>query len=307
MKQIPYLLLSLLLFFSCKQEKQLIVLNLEKGHTYTYETNADMTTTQTMNGMPLSVRMGITGIMKFTVVDVKDTVYDMNVMYDKMEMKMYLPTGSMEFSSEKKDADELVSQMLSQLTQKSFQVKMSNTGKILDVSNLDKLYEDMLNAMSPVDPQKMAQAKAQLEQTFGAESFKSNMEMGLNLFTNKPVTEGDKWKIESKISTMFGAVITNEYELESIDKKSCKIKGVSEIHTTSTDFPLNPNGIDMKYNLEGTASSAYNIDCQTGWIVSATIEEKMDGEISVGATPQLPDGMKVPMTITIDMKINGKD
>ena len=37
------------------------------------------------------------------------------------------------------------------------------------------------------------------------------------------------------------------------------------------------------------------VDKNTGWIIEAKINQEMKGETQVNATPQMPDGMTIPM------------
>lgn len=101
MKKILGFVFLLLLVTSCEAKKERLELNLTKGETYTQQMASSMSILQTINGQEVKTNMSVHGKMTYKVIDIQNSVYEIEVRYESLALKMSMPGGTMEFSSEK--------------------------------------------------------------------------------------------------------------------------------------------------------------------------------------------------------------
>jgi len=88
MKYILYALLFFIAVNRCEAQKFKPVLNLVKGNTYYLTTDARSVITQTAAGQQINANLSVSFQMVFKVIDVSDTVYNMEASYQSVSMKM---------------------------------------------------------------------------------------------------------------------------------------------------------------------------------------------------------------------------
>lgn len=162
-------------------------LNLAQGKEYRQNSDMKMTMTQSFGGQSMDVVVAVKGMMKYLVKGVTPTAYDIDVMYESMSIEMQLPQSTMRFSSENPAADDMMSQVLSGMTNKTFQVQLSKSGKVLSVKNIDSLLSTSFDKFPTLTEAQKSQIKSQLEQRYGEKAFASTFEMMFAVFPDKPV------------------------------------------------------------------------------------------------------------------------
>ena len=196
--------------------------------------------------------------------------------------------------------------MVVRSSNKPFYVTMTKTGMVEEVSNIDTLFESMFDQFPELPEMQKQQIKTQLQQSYGDKAFKGNIEMVTAVLPDKPVKKGEKWTVETKLESGMSATVVSTYELNDIRDNQCIIQGKSTIATTDKDAYIESNGMPMKFDLKGTMTSQLTIDKATGWIVEATINQDIQGDVYIKESPQMPNGMKIPMTMVSEMIIKDK-
>jgi hypothetical protein len=270
------------------------------------KTVATSSVNQTISGQEINIKMTITGATAYKVIEIVDTVYDMEVRYEQLALKMALPTGTMEFSSEKNDESDIFSSMLKGMKDVAFQVKMTRTGKILEVKNIDAMFSSMLEKFPQLSEAQKQQFQGQLSQSFGENSFKGSFEMVTSLYTDSPVEKGDTWLVNTALRGAITAGIKTTYELMEVAETYYVIKGTSTIATNPDTPYAETNGMPMKYNLNGTMSSDIKVDIKTGWVITAAITQQMSGEAVVKDNPKIPGGITIPMSFVNEISLTDK-
>lgn len=302
-----FLLLAVALT-TCHAQKANLMLNLEKGKEYSQVTNSKVTVTQDFNGIIINMVMTIKGGMSYKVVSVNPSDYDLDVKYDHLSMIMELPQsqGSMEFSSESNDEQDVLSTALSKMIGKTFHVKMAKNGKILEVKNIESIMELLFDDFTHIPENQLEQYKAQITNAYGAEAYKGSIEMATAIFPDNPVNIGDKWTIETNIESNISALLTTEYELTEWGSDYAMIKGNSVIVTADKESYIESNGMPVKFDLTGSMISEIKVDKETGWIIEATINQEIKGDVYIKENPQMPEGMKIPMIMKNEMTTTDK-
>ena len=226
--------------------------------------------------------------------------------YESLIMKMSLPNGEMKFSSEKNDEKGIFSTILGTMKNKPFLVKMTNTGKVNEVKNIEAVFSNMFDKFPQLSDVQKQQIQGQLMQAYGEKAFKGNIEMCSAIFTDTPVSNGDKWTINTQLEAGMSAKMETVYELKDITDSYYQILGNSKIETADKDAYIESNGMPLKYDMTGTMTSDIKIDKKTGWTISAMINQSIKGTAYVKDNPQMPGGMTIPMTMINEMTITEK-
>jgi len=303
MKTILTLILTVFVLTSFQTQNSDLSLKLEKGKEYKQITNSKATIIQEVNGQKMNMVMTIKGTMTFLVKDITENGYNMDAKFEELSMSMQMPQGLMEFSSEKNDANDVFSTILGAMKDKAFGITMSKTGKITDVKNVEALWSTAINTFDQLPEMQKEQIKAQIMKAYGGEALKGNIEMVTAIYPDSPVNRGDKWTINTKLESGMSANMTTDYEFAELTSEYALIKGKSTIVTADKDAYIESNGMPMKYDLTGSMDSEIKVDKNTGWIIEATINQKIEGDTYIKENPQLPNGMKIPMTMINDMVI----
>ena len=301
MKKIINLILAAIIFASCHAQQTELGLNLELGKEYRQLTDSKATIIQDINGQKMDMVMTIVGSMSYLVKNVIEGDYEMEVKYESLSMSMQLPQGTMEFSSEKNDEQDIFSTILAEMKNKPFQIKMTKSGKIKEVRDIELLFESAFGKFSQIPENQMAQIKTQWMKSYGEEAFKGNIEMVTAIYPDKPVNKGDSWVIKTKLESGMSADLTATYSYAENNSDYYLIVGDSKIATIDKDAYVESNGMPMKYDLTGNMSSEIKVDKVSGWIIEAKIKQDIQGDVYIKGNPQMPEGMKIPMVMKNDM------
>lgn len=283
-------------------QKTTLSLNLKEGESYRQVMKSKVNINQDLGAQTMDMVIIVGCDMTYHVTEVIPTGYKMSVQYDRLDMTMQLPQANMEFNSEETKEGDVLSNVLSSMKNKPFYVTMTKTGMVEEVSNIDTLF----GQLPDLPEMQKQQMKTMLQQSYGDKAFKGNIEMVTAVLPDKPVKKGEKWTVETKLESGMLATVVSTYELNDIRDNQCIIQGKSTIATTDKDAYIESNGMPMKFDLNGTMTSQLTIDKATGWIVEATINQDIQGDVYIKESPQMPNGMKIPMTMVSEMIIKDK-
>ena len=304
MKKIFYLFVAFILLTSYQSKKVDLGLNLTKGEIYYQTMNSNMTITQTINGTLVNVIMGINGKMSYKVTDVQDSGYNMEVRYENLSMKIGMANTVKEFSSEKNDETDIISELLGILKNKPFFVKMSRTGKVSEVRNIETIFAQLFDKFPQLTAAQKQQIQDQLMQAYGEKAFKGNLEMISAIFPDSPVSKGDKWPVNIQLESGMACKLETVYELTDIGRTYYQLSGNTIMESADKDAYIETNGMPLKYDLQGTMLSDIKINKKTGWIMNATITQAIKGTAYIKDNPKMPGGMTIPITMNSEMSIS---
>ena len=281
----------------CQAQKFSLVLNLKKNVEYIQSTNSEVTIIQDINGQKLDMVMIIRGNMSYLVKAITNEGFNMDVSYKSLSMSMQSPLGTVEFSSEKSDEEDIFSLILSEMKHKIFNMKMTKYGKVTEVKNIEKLFESAFNKFPNIPEAQLSQIKAQLLKAYGEAAFKGNIEMVTAIYPTGKVKKRDEWVIKTKLESGISADVVTTYKFLDHTKEYYLITGQSKIETADKDAYIKSNGMPMRFDLTGTMSSDIKIDKDSGWIIEAKISQEIEGDTFIKENPQMPNGMKIPMVM----------
>ncbi len=287
-------------------QKQNLGFNLKIGQTYNHVMHSSSSIKQEINGQEINIDVTLSGKMAFKVTNLVNTVYSMNVSYEQLAMTMKLPNGEMIFNSEKEDKTDIFSSMLGEIKGKQFLVKMTSIGKIVEVENLDFIFENLIDKFPTLTLIQKQQIKTQLKQAYGEKAFKGSFEMITAIYPNTAVSKGGSWEIKTLLETGFAATLTTTFELKDKTESYNLIVGKGKIITLDKDAYTQVNGMPTQYNLSGTMNSNLKVDPNTGWIIEAKVNQLIAGNVEIKDNPNLPGGMITPMSFEHVMNYSSK-
>jgi hypothetical protein len=186
---------------------------------------------------------------------------------------------------------------------KPFDIKMNKTGKVINVENIESLWESIIEQDDQLTEIQKEQVKEQIMKAYGEKAIKGSIEMVTAIFPDHPVKKGDKWTIKTNLESGMSALMTTVYEFVDLTSDYAMIKGNSNIVTLNKDAYIERSGISMKYDLNGSMVSEIKVDKTTGWILEAKINQEIKGVAYIKENPQIPNGLKIPMTMINEMVI----
>ena len=299
-----YILIALLLFHYTPAKKYKVGLNLEVGATYNHSYDMSAEIDQKIMGMDIEVGTSVSGDMTFTVTDVEDGVYSMEAAFTSLGMDMTSQFFEMSAHTDDEDPD-MFGQVFKAMMNQPFNVKMKRSGKIEEITGLEKMMENTLASFGGLSSADVEQVSAQLEGSFGEAAFKGNIEMVTWIFPEETkVSVGETWTNQVRLQSGMNALMNNTYKLVSANKKTYTIEVSSEIITDDEAMIELPMAGDATIDMKGTMTGTFTVDAKTNWIKSADLKQDMKGNVSVGATDQLPDGMEMEMSFTTYMEVS---
>ncbi len=305
MKKVQILALLWVVSIACFAQKSTLKLNLKQGQEYLQKQDSKINIEQNINGMTINIVMNIYGVMSYNVDKSNGDSYDLSVKYKSLKMSMQMPQGSMEFSSDKVDENDVFSTILGEMVGKTFYINMLRNGKIKEVRNTDVLFSSIYDKLPNAPEAQVAQVKKQLQDAYGGDALKGNLEMVTSIFPDRPVEIGDTWNVTTNMKSGFSALMSSTYKYLEEGSDFYLIGGDSSIKTEDTDTYVENNGMQMKYNLAGSLVSKIKIDKSSGWIVEAKIDQELKGNTEIKGNAQMPNGMSIPMVMKNDMTITG--
>jgi hypothetical protein len=306
MRKILNLFIAFILMTTCQAQKERLELNLSKGEIYTQKMNCNDSIIQTINDEEVNTLMSINGKMTYKVIDILNDVYNMEVRYESLTMKISVAGAEMEFSSDKNDEKDILSTILGTMKNKPFLVKMTKTGKVNEVKNIEVIFHNMFDKFPQLSEEQKEQISGQMLKAYGEKAFKGNIEMCSAIFPDSPISKGEKWKIKTQLESGMSAKLETVYELKEIGDSSYQILGNSKMETADKDAYIETAGMPLKFDMSGSMTSDIKIDKKTGWTIYAKINQVIKGTAYIKANPKMPEGLVMPMIMKNEMIISEK-
>ncbi len=303
MRKLASLLCAVLILSSVNGQKAKLSLNLEQDKTYKQVSHSKIIIEQDVYGMKMNIVMVMDGSTSYLVTAVSKEGYDLELRYDWMSMTMELPQATMEFSSEKNDESDLFSSILSQMKDKPMKMKMDKRGKITEIIDVEAMWNSVINQFDQFPQEEREQVKAQILNAYGGKSVTGSLEAFTAIFPEKPVKKGAQWNVVNQLEAGMASTVSTDYTYEGSEGEYAIISGQGSVVTTDKDAYVETNGMSMKYNLSGNSTTRIKMDEKSGWIYEAIADQTIEGNASIKANDQLPDGLTIPMTIKSETKI----
>ncbi|HTS43010.1 MAG TPA: DUF6263 family protein [Puia sp.] len=306
MKKSLLLLFSLTILQISFGQKQKLGFNLNIGQTYYHLMRSESNITQEISGQKNVIAATVSGRTAFKVTNKKNSIYELSVTYEQLSMSMKMSNGEINISSDKTDEKDIVSTILRTITGKPFMIRMTNTGKIIEVKNLDSVFENLFDKFPQLSLSQKQQIKEQLTKAYGEKSLKGSFEMVTAIYTDNPVVTGNSWTVTTKLESGMEANLVTTFQYKEHTDKFNLIIGKGKIKTDDKDAYIQSNGMPIKYNLTGNMNSTIKVDNKTGWVIESKVIEAVSGTAEIKDNPKVPGGLIIPMSIDTEMTYGSK-
>jgi hypothetical protein len=288
-------------------QKAKLEFNLQKDSTYYLTADVNMGIDQFIQGTHQIMKTTIVGVSSNKVLSVQDSVYNIAVTYKSLAMNMTMGDRVISFDSEDADTTNMFSKVMRNMTGKSFNMKLSKRGQIVEVSNTDNLFTDIFKDFPPINEQKKAQALAQAKQSFNDKSIKGNFQESFVIYPTVPVQTGDTWTNQTPMETAAISIKTNTvFTLNSITANTYEISGHASIVPDKVPAFKKTSSYFMRLrHVTGNTTAKLSIDKKTGWIVKSEITKQVKGDVELKNTLEGPVMLTYPMVVNANLKATG--
>ncbi len=299
----------LLISVSTFAQKFKLALNLQKDSTYYLNSSSSLTIIQDIPGQKQTIEMIMGGRIAHKVTAIKDSVYDMEVKYASLSVSMKVGAMHVNMNSAGGGGNSLLDKLMASVINVPFYMSITRTGKVLSVTGMEKLYENMTaNVPEATDAQK-AQFKTQMAQSFGEKSLKGAFQDAFAMFPVKKVGLNDTWTASTVLeSSGMAAKVNTTYALNAATNDAYVIHGDATVGGISANPGYrSANGIEMRFiDIKGKSTTDLKLDKNTCWLIEVKITKTIDGIADIKDSPKIPGGIKFPMSIIGDVTTSGK-
>ena len=294
MNKISQLLLIAFITFAAHLSAQNeIKLNLEVGKTYTIHQETKNVTNQTMNGMAQDVTMTVTAKTDYMVTGMngKNYLIDITPVTSKTEQMSGGMTMTMDSEG---DLSDPMNQIMNNLTGNVMKMEITPHGEVIEFNSNGYIKNMMKGVEMPATA--ISQLEAQLAGEYDDAALKESYLQLLSIYPKKKKKKGELWTTEFTVDVVMPVSSTATNTLMDVTSESYVIKSEADI-STDPSKSTEMMGMEAKSDLKGKSIATYTLDKKTGWISKATMTQDMDGTLTIAASAQMPQEMKVKMKV----------
>ncbi len=264
-------------------DKAPLKLKLEKGVCYIFDFTTDQDISQTIQGQKHEMQQSMGFKYELLVQDIdKEKNYIIKNTYTHASFFQNGPMGKIEYDSSKPSKKvHPMAKGFAGLINQSFIIKMSEKGKVVDVTGVDKMMDKILKEMEfPTEAARKMTEKTMKKQ-FSDEALKNQMENLFLQYPEKPVGPGDKWTNSISLTGGFPMNIESAYTLKNFQGDTAFIDIRSTISPNRSAEGLKMGNMTMKYNIQGVQTGTMEVNRNTGLTTSSNLEQKLAGKIEI--------------------------
>jgi len=303
--------------FAEESSKIDLKLNLKAGQTFKMTITTEQKIQQNFNGQPMDVNTVQTMDMLSKVLAVdSNNVAKIKMTYGDMKMKMDSPQGHIEYDTANPDPNtaqnnlalESMKNMWSSLKGMSITMKVDQQGKTKGYEGINEMLDAITAKMTETDPNSGAMIKEMLKQFLNEDSM-GDMSNGMyGSFDSGPVAVGDVW---DSITSLGGKNFPIDTDvtcmLKEVKDGTATIDMMAKIDMgTDQGKLIEQNGMKMNLIMTGVLNGYSKVDVKTGWLTESEVKHSMNGTIKMDPTPQMPEGMTMPMKIEGKTKVTSE-
>ncbi|OHX67120.1 DUF6263 family protein [Flammeovirga pacifica] len=122
------------------------------------------------------------------------------------------------------------------------------------------------------------------------------------IYSDQPIKKKSKWTISSTLKGGISANLVREFTVQEINDVQITVNGVSKITTDPNNKEFATiNGMPTRFEGSGDMTSTLVLDAKTGWIISANVNQQIDGKNIIKAQGQ---EMTIPIKMSSHTSLN---
>lgn len=278
-------------------EKGRLKINFKKGDSYKVEVYSNSKSVETVSNKNIESNQTEKDVYIYKVVDVdKDGTYTINSTIKSISFKYTGTGGTLEYDSSKDIVkNDFNSMIMTSFIGRNFTIKITPTGEVKKVTGFDELINSQVNSC-PFNENYKTTERNILNQFFSKDALKEQIKQMFNLYPDKKVNVGDKWNIQTSISSGVPVLINSIFQLKNDKNGVAEISENSKINTDGNEKVPNTGGVNALCNASGNQSGTIRINEDSGLIIDREITQKITGTIGLGGKS---DSQSIPINTEV--------
>jgi len=280
------------------QEKYTLRLNLAEGQSYQQRMHMSQTIDQEMNGVKMTMTQDLTMDYDYAVTKVgAGGVATIECTYTRIASKATAPGGEMSYDSATAESPVAPQfRPLAAMVGKTFTMRIDPMGMVRSMEGMSEILDAIVNEMT-VDGPERTKMLENMKKQFGAEAMKDLIEQAMAIYPENPVAIGESWARAIEITQMVPLKLDNTWVLKDVTGDTATLEVTSLISPIEGKTALNMMGTELNVHLEGAQSGTTTIERDTGWVVSSTVNQSLDGAMGLPASEGQQEAPTIPISI----------
>ncbi|CUH97661.1 hypothetical protein P22_3796 [Propionispora sp. 2/2-37] len=274
-------------------------LDVAQGDQYLVHMVNNQETAVTLKGKETRVKETMDMQLSMNITAVNEEKVTIQYRYDALKVNTQTDGRQTTYDSRISSPNDLLSGLYGGLIGKGFTVVMDKQGKILSVSGIDKLLQEMTDDIPGTEAQKQA-FKNMLKQSFSDEAMKSMLEQAMRNYPAE-IKEGDRWEEQYNVKVIFPLTVHDRWEVVSDRNGALDLAVVSNIGTDSANNAADFMGVETRLNLKGESQGIIHADKQNGFLQNGAYTQSIKGTILLPSGKATSEGLEIPITINSQM------
>ena len=262
---------------------------LDEGDSFTIHQTALQYIDQDLGTGTQRITNDIRSQMEFTITSATDSVYEIDIEFKDLKMIMASDVHGelMNIDASVLDETDVQSKIFHSLIGVKVRMKMTPTGKVLEVNGGEQLINTMVKAAGFEDEFTREMLATSLQKEFGSEALSKSYEQMTFFYTPEQIAVGDTWNTEfnGKLSAL------NQWTLDNWSRDKSEISGTA-------DAVLDVADDQTTMKLEGTQTSKLTVDSGNGLLRTLVVDGKYQGYSIVKqlGDEQIPTSIEMKLT-----------
>jgi len=281
-----------------------VLLEFKPAPGLSFETSYSTETTITQEIMGIEQQITLNMIMNtLTMVrEPRDSFHSLEVSYKRLAIESLTPTSQVRIDTDSRQEQEGI-EYLKPILNKDFIVLLNKQGQVHEVQGLDTIIKKITSEIETGSIEAKAYQNT-LNEAFGAENIKNNMEHLSPYYPGIPIATGDVWNYELRTnSAQFEIILQNTARVMNIRPNEIIIQVNSEV-STPADNNITIEGMQARINLSGNQVAEYRVLPGNGLVNKAIIKQNLKGQIWLDMSEQGMGNMKIPMSINSNVEVD---
>ncbi len=271
----------------------------KKGDAFAFEQQSRSETYITVNEVVQRTTRDYNNKMEFVIREATPGVFILTFTYTDIKFNFNAKNQNIFVDAKVANDAEPLQGALKLMLNQPFTVELQSTGFINKVEDLDAALDKASAAFSKLKSDEQAAYKKLLKDQFGTDAFRSWLEQLLVVYPVHGIKNGTQWEESVPLRTGLKGRIDLYWNLIHFDSQTAKINGTGNIKTDKLESFMVEEGIQATAAIEGTQTSNYLINRESGLPSICVQNTEMKGEYIYMANrkKQLKKDLKVPVRI----------
>lgn len=304
MKNLIILGIALFYCFSIGAQQSVpLKLNLEKNKVYRLKKVSQQNIVQSMNGMEQTTSVNNNSVVSFKMIEQTQDFLVTEVRFDTIVTKTSAMGQNFTYNSAnpgniKSDKiNEVMDCLMNRYCSTPLFVKITPTGKVLEIINLKLFSGNVLKDVDSIKGQTAMMVKNQSQNLTDVKTLSTSIESFTNYLPGKGINVGESWEnVVNNSSGGMSLAVTSKFKLNDIKGSNAFITGESKIAPAGS-APMEVNGMKIFYDLAGTSKANIEMDTKTGFTTKSSEKNHMEGTMKI----EMPGN-----TMSIPVKVDGE-